>query len=164
MSTLRQKSFLATMTLNGESLVIRPWFNIDRLNITKRNETAVILYFRCEGDFYNIYVRSEGNHFGKNLDVSDPYVIANSAKATGFKILNPDGKTLTLDDLSSNNEKIQLHTRNGTRLYLDDDWSGTGDFPLRVSPAYYRAFEDPLIYSLNILERNTPYLGFPDEI
>ena len=164
MSTLRQKSFLATLALKGKPLIIHRSYNNDTLSVSEHNDTALIFYFRCEGDFYNIYVRSEGNHFGKTLDINDQYIIANSAKATGFTILNTDGKTLTLDSLSSNNENIYLQTRNGKRLFLEVDWSGEGYFPLRISHPLNPTIDHQMILSLNILERNTPYLGFPDEI
>jgi hypothetical protein len=167
MSTLRQKSFLATLDLQGQPLTFGRAYNKPVLKLGKKNkDVAFIFYFRCEGDYYNIYVRTKGDQFGQTLDELDNTykrsktgcITTTTAEVpTSFNILSSNGKILTLDNLSSNKEEIGLQTRDGKKL----------NFHYEVWESEFTTAEtsdNARILTLNILERNAPYLGFPDEV
>jgi len=159
MSTNRQKSFLATLTFYGKPAAI-----ISRSGNTipvwgqANNGVADVLYFRCEGSTYTLYIRSEGDHFGRTIDRIDNFFTTSTASdTTTFNIIDENGKTLTLDDLDTDNEMIGLQIRSGKVLKTEFVW---GNEPKRVMLEGQRI----LRFELKILERNVPYLSHPDEI
>ncbi|KQN55990.1 hypothetical protein ASE98_00770 [Pseudomonas sp. Leaf48] len=175
MSTLRQKSFLATLALWDKPLIIGRPYGLPVLMLGDDNDAAFIFYFRCEGDYYNIYVRTKGEHFGRTLDEiarldqkkhdylftihGNPcYITTSTADVpTSFNILNGYGKILTLDNLASNKEEIILQTRSGNKLAIEFSWDNEPPHIILTSSA-------GVTLTLNILERNAPYLGFPGEV
>jgi len=130
------------------------------------NDVAFIFYFRCEGDYYNIYVRTEGDQFGRTLDEhyktykggKTRLITTSTAEVpTSFNILDSNERILTLDNLASNKEDIRLQTRDGKKLKIEFAiWEG---LPSIIETSKYSSN-----LTLNILERNAPYLGFPDEV
>lgn len=115
MSTLRQKSFLATLIYNNRPLsflgLISAGKSIGPVLSTEPFGQTATFYFRCEGDYYNLYVRSEGRIFGQTLVADGSFFGTSTKDATSFNILDTHGKIVTLDDLKTNKEQIRLQTR-----------------------------------------------------
>ena len=162
MSTNRQKSFIATMSLWGVPVaMVQPPFNSNRM-LWGQNSQHVPdkMYFRCEGDYYVIFIRSEGLHYGKTIDQAGAVFVANppaGSKTTSFNIIdNKSNNIVTLDDLRGETVEVYLKTRNGYFLTADFNYS---DYPKMI-----RLDAPTASFQLHILERNVPYLNNPSEI
>ncbi|POA20450.1 hypothetical protein C1886_08590 [Pseudomonas sp. FW300-N1A1] len=159
MSSNRQKSFLATLSFYGKPVGI----SLHRGNTApvwgqKNTGTADMLYFRCTDDWYTLYIRSEGDHYGKTIDrIGSFFTCSTTPDTTTFKIVSKERKTLTLDDLKTDNENIYLLTRSGLRINAEYVF---GDEPQRI----IADGQVNITFDLNILERNAPYLSNPDEV
>ncbi|RON01956.1 hypothetical protein BK659_25955 [Pseudomonas brassicacearum] len=118
---------------------------------------ADTFYFRCTDDQYTLYVRSEGEHFGKVIDLQGIVFTGSSTQShVNFNMLDINGKTITLNDINGDTQVIQLSTQ-GKILRSEFGWA---DFPVRFELGGQVALK----LTLNILERNTPYLSHPDEV
>jgi len=159
MSTNRQKSFLATLSFHGKPVGM----SLHRGNPVpvwsqKNTGEADVIYFRCTDDWYTLYIRSEGDYFGKTIDSTGQFFTCSTqSDIATFKIINKEWKTLTLDDLKTNNENVYLLTRGGTRINAEFVF---GDEPQRI----IANGQVNISFDLTILERNTPYLSNPDEV
>jgi hypothetical protein len=158
MSTHRQKSFLATLRFNRKPVsIISHAGNTVPVWGQNNDGVADVLYFRCNGDDYTLYIRSEGDHFGKIINGTDIFFTANTVTSpTRFNIIDTNNDIVTLDKLSDN-QVIRLKTRNGEILKSEFTW---GNDPERIVLDGRRE----VTFDLNILERNVSYLSTPDEI
>ena len=158
MSTNRQKSFLATLNWSTKSFGIISHRG-NTVPVLAEKPVADVFYFRCTDEWYTIYIRAEGEHFGKTIDLNGNYFsYSTSSDPTTFKIINKDWKTLTLDDLKTNKENVYLLTRSGKRV--NAEFVFTNESPVRLQANG----QINITLDLNIIERNAPFLNDPDEI
>ncbi|QVW22359.1 hypothetical protein KJF94_21140 [Pseudomonas hormoni] len=159
MSTNRQKSFLATLAFHGKpAAIISHSGNTAPVWGQANNGVADVLYFRCDGDTYTLYIRTEGKHFGKTIDRVENFFTTSTARnTTTFDIIGENGKVITLDQLDTDKEVIALQTRSGDLLKTEVVWT---DEPKRIM----LNGQSPITFGLKILERNVPYLSHPDEV
>lgn len=158
MSTNRQKSFLATLSFGKKPVSINPNAYND-VPVWGQSDEGVIdlLYFRCDGDAYTLYIRSKGDYFGKTINRIGIFFTADLDNSpTKFNIIDSDNEIVTLDKLSDN-QAIRLKTRNGEMLKSEFRWADDAE---RIVLDGRRV----VTFNLNILERNVSYLSTPDEI
>lgn len=158
MITNRQKSFLATLTVGNHPVRLTTRYAGEPVVLAKTYKgIADTFYFRCTGDQYTLYVRSEGEHFGKVIDQQGIVFTGSSTQShVNFNMLDIDGKTITLNDITGENQVIQLSIQ-GKILRSEFGWA---DFPAR----FELGGQLPLLLNMNILQRNTPYMSDPDEV
>ena len=159
MSSNRQKSFLATLSLSTKpiGLISHPGNTVPVLS-QKLTGEADIFYFRCTDDAYTLYIRSQGDYFGKAIGRSGNFFTDSEPHdSETFKIVNKEGETLTLDELNTDNEKVYLRTRSDERVNAEFIFLEGGARLLANGQVN-------ITLDLNIIERNTPYLSDPDEI
>ena len=158
MITNRQKSFLATLSVGNHPVRLTTRYAREAVVLAKTyTGIADTFYFRCTGDQYTLYVRSEGEHFGKVIDQHGiAFTGSNTQSHVNFNLLDINGKTITLNDITGDTQVIQLSTQ-GKILRSEFGWA---DFPAR----FELGGQLPLQLNLNILERNAPYLSNPEEV
>jgi hypothetical protein len=117
------------------------------------NNTHIIAYFRCYGDYYNIQIRSK-QHFRKFFSKNDDRILgafpAAGGDTTSFNLLDTDRQLVTLDDLKGSHAVVYLRARN----------AGIINRQLRKNPYVYTygdAPGDSVTFNLEILERNVDY-------
>jgi hypothetical protein len=159
MSTNRQKSFLATLSLDNKpiGLISHPGNSVPVLS-QKLTGEADVFYFRCTDDVYTLYIRSKGDYFGKAIGRSGKFFTCSASHdSETFKVVNKEGTTLTLDELDSDNEKVYFRTRSDERVNAEFIFLEGGARLLANGQVN-------ITLDLHIIERNTPYLSDPDEI
>lgn len=113
----------------------------------------MFVYFRCYGDYYNIQIRSStrfGHFISKNEDRTLAGLPPAGGDTTSFNLLNSDLRTITLDDLNTDNARIYLKARG----------AGVIKRQKLKRPTIYTYGDnagDAVPFDLNILERNVPY-------
>lgn len=176
MSTNRQKSFLAMMSCQSYGLtMIEHPFDSDKKVLGQTNSTNPIsLYFRCEGNHYIIYIRSEGPYYGKTINKEGHDLVAKppaGRDTTCFRILDPKTlKTVTLDDLFYDPVipvNVFLETTDGSPLGLLTDFSSHPSSVIQsgsLTPSMMHTDAPRKKITLHITERNVPYISNPSEI
>lgn len=184
MSTHRQQSFIGTLTLQGmplhtlDTLLGKPaWINwlggagtLPGLTSTVRNDshflscqpgmidTPIILYFRHTASGYALYVREPGRHFGKGVCLFGDYL------GLGATTIMPPS-VLTLED--SDGTPVGLHALSSDSLAVRLALNGKYMVPVarKNTRNLYLSFaqETAPCWTLNIRERNVPWLSSPDE-
>jgi len=159
MNTNRQKSFLATLSVGNSPVRLTTRYPKEAIVLAKTyTGLADTFYFRCTDDYYTLYIRTEGEHFGKVIDQQgNAFTGSSNQSHVNFNIIGTNGKILTLEDFSSDDQVIQLQTTQGNILRSEFGWA---DFPVRLELEGQLA----LYLNLNILQRNVPYLSNPDEV
>jgi len=169
MSTDRQKSFIGTLSCDGRPVSIERGHSRERgfynLLVAKPAGTATRFYFRWEHKAYVLYVRDE-SHLGELVNLNSHGELAVSPKDQAGQIsFDLDGKTL--DDMQ--NDRINLHITAKPQGLITLE--GTSNSPSLSRPAkperlYFRseAHQEFAYFTLNILERNAPYVSHPDEV
>ena len=117
------------------------------------------LYFRFTGTAYRLYIRSPGPYYGKCLSMSDQdfFGAYESEGASTFDLINERGIPVTLSAIKSDWSNIYLRPRDEGLLHVQR----------RIeSPYVYIANKGarPLLFNINIKERNAAYLSHPDEV
>lgn len=187
MSTDRQKSFIATLgthnsqlhfldTLLGEKAFVtstmvsggffsgrRQKHEVSHLlglrhEATTNAERPLTLYFRHSRTGYTLYIRTKGRHYGKCLHVNKEGLIGAFAEpeSTSFILLNDNCERVNLDHIKTDVPSLYLQARDSGLVHShkthDSDYTFIAD-----------KGGIPLPLTLNILERNAPYLNHPDE-
>lgn len=187
MSTDRQKSFIATIgvnerqlhfldTFHGESVYVinrfssggfftgRPQktdhshFLALRINTATARPPALLLYFRHTQHGYTIYIRTPGRHYGKCLSHDRGLLGAfPSDKTTIFQLLDGNCGPINIDHMKKNKTMAFLQVKDSGLIHAHN---------INESEHTYIADKGgiPLLFNLNILERNAPYINHPDEI
>ncbi|NUU38628.1 hypothetical protein [Pseudomonas sp. C2B4] len=188
MSTDRQKSFIATLgtdnsplhfldVLHDKRILVAPTFISGgfftgrpqhqdhshflglRPGARTDSNSYLVLYFRHTQFGYILYNRTPGPHYGKCLGSSDEGLIGafSPKRSTTFHLLNNNGETVNLDNFNNDAACIYLKARHSGLIHMQT---------VRGSPYHYVADNGgvPLVFSLKILERNAPYIDYPDEI
>ncbi|WP_129586942.1 hypothetical protein [Pseudomonas frederiksbergensis] len=188
MTTDRQKTFIATLgtetsllhfldVMHGKRTIVtstlfsggfftgRPQERDDSHFLGLRPEAPIdarprlTLYFRHTNLGYRLYIRTPGSYYGKCLSTSEEGLIG-AFPPTGsetFHLLHNNGKPLTLDHLNKDRTRIYLQVRNSGLMHVHN---------VHDSPYIYIADKGgaPLVFNLNIQERNAPYINHPDEV
>ena len=185
MSTSRNKSFLATFTVNGSWLhfpgqtfnekvtvlhydtpsiatEVRDVSNVLTMIAVNVNQ-PLVFYCRNEDDYYTFYNRTPGPYYGKVISKNqhDKFAALPAAgrDTTTFNFLDLDGNIITLDDIQSDQVDVRIQTRAGAPLGLNNKFSKIN----RVHH-FIGEYGTQLTWRMKILERNTPYISDPDEV
>lgn len=186
MSTDRQKSFVATVGVNGKQLHFLDAFHgepvyvatrlfsggfftgrpqkIDHSHfLALRSNTPVplksllTLYFRHSNHGYTLYIRTPGQHYGKCLSYDGGLIGAfRPSKAATFQLLH-NCAIINLDDIKQDTNTVFLQVKDSGLIHAHNT---------HESEHTYIADKGgiPLPFNLNILERNAPYINHPDEV
>ncbi|KAB0492610.1 hypothetical protein [Pseudomonas vancouverensis] len=180
MSTDRQKSFIGTLKLNGNpvNIIQTESEGFPDALVAGLPLPAAQIYFRFEHGHYVLYIRSEGDYFGRlvreenNGDINVGEV---AGSATISFNIQKNGRTVTLDDMNTNTQTINITTNNGSTLYVQNSICAPSPIP-HTHSATYKKFPKHATFTttsgkhcsaefeLTILERNAPYLNNPGEI
>lgn len=184
MSTDQEKSFTATLSTqfgyphfplltygraiktlrpDYETFAVSPHIDVSDYLFVKPDVApdALTFYFRCDRDYYTIYIFTPGEYCYRTLsreakDFMNAYV-AKSGDQTTFNLLNAHGKIITLDQIDTDTPSVYIQTRGGALLCAGKSRNkydpAVGTF-VRTDP--YRS-EIALEFKLNILKRNVPY-------
>jgi len=188
MSTDRQKSFIATLgtrnnqlhcldALLGEKAFItsnlvsggffsgrRQRYEVSHLlglhqEATTKVHPPLTLYFRHSRFGYTLYIRSKGHHYGKCIHANKEGLIGAfpEPESTSFMLLNSNCERINLDHIKTDTPTLYLQVRDSGLIH-----------PHKTHDSDYTFIADkgaiPLPFTLNILERNAPYLNHPDEV
>ncbi|KAF2390000.1 hypothetical protein [Pseudomonas frederiksbergensis] len=183
MSTDRQKSFIATIgtpttlvhfldEVLGEKATVssslfsggfytgKPQTQDHSHLVSLRPEPRLTLYFRYTGRDYSLYIRTPGPYYGKCLSIDENGLLGAfpSEGSKTFNLRNEQGLILPIDSVKTDTLNVYLQASGSPgALHIHR---------LHNSPFTYFAnkSESPYMFNLTILERNAPYLGYPDEV
>ncbi|WP_347902122.1 hypothetical protein [Pseudomonas purpurea] len=168
MSTDRQKSFIGTLSCEGDPVSIDNFYGSNRksLLVAKRGRTPTKFYFRVERGSYVMYVRDE-KHQGKLVNINSHGELAVSSAHEAGEI-QFDLDSMSLDSMKTDRIQLNLYAHHRRLLTI----SGTTSNPLdhnrhAIPESKYFSVDRPQLFAnftLNILERNVPYLDHPDEV
>ena len=190
MTTNRQKSFIATLTLDQHHLNIlgalyeNPVLRYDnsfsggfytgapktiddahllgcRPQREVKNVQPMNIYFRCTDDYYHLYIRDHATHTG--------YCLSKGRAGVLGAFLPAGSDTTSFNLLSHDNRIITLQDMGGDRQRVRLKARNAGQITAlrrRGAPYTYLAETDNtgLPFTLNIIERNASFLSDPDEI
>ncbi|MBZ9781309.1 hypothetical protein K9857_07035 [Pseudomonas sp. REP124] len=187
MSTDRQKSFIANLSVDDRQLhfleafnggpvyVAKPLFSggvftgrpprIDHSHfLALRTHTSadpidlLTIYFRHTSHGYTLYIRTPGQYYGKCLGSDKGKIGAlRSEESSTFNLINKDHCPINLDCIEEDTTTIFLQVKNSGLIHAHN-----------VHDSGHTYIGDkggtPLSFKLNILQRNAPYINHPDEV
>ena len=126
-----------------------------------RNASPLTVYFRCTDDYYHLYIRSHATHTGHCISKDAAGVLGaflpDSGDTTSFNLLSLDNRTITLENMGRDIQRVRLKARNADHI---------GAVRRRGAPYSYLAGtdKDGIPFTLRIIERNASFLSDPDEV
>lgn len=170
MSTDRQKSFIGTLSCEGRPVSIDRLYRKGRktsnLLVATYDREPARFYFRWEHNAYVMYVRDQA-FIGQLVNLNDEgELTASPAAEAGNIAFDLDG--MTLDDIPQDSINFHLFAKPRHLITMD----GTSNSPLNSlrrpisERIYFQSESDQAFayFTLNILERNAPYLSQPNEV
>lgn len=125
------------------------------------NVLPMTIYFRCTDDYYHLYIRSHATHTGHCISKDVAGVLGAFLPAggdtTSFNLLSLDNRTITLEDMGRDTQRVRLKARNSGHISA---------VRRRGAPYSYLAGtdNDGIPFTLRIIERNASFISDPDEI
>ncbi|WP_166216554.1 hypothetical protein [Pseudomonas atagonensis] len=169
MSTDRQKSFIGTLSCEGRPICIEWVFREGRggytLLVANADKDPARFYFRWERNAYILYVR-DPSHIGQLVNLNGHGELAVSPPAEANSI-NFDLDGMTLDNFENNTVKLHLFVGNKHLITMkgtsNSPFPSGRDIPEKI---YFESKSDQAFayFTVNILERNAPYISHPDEV
>lgn len=187
MSTDRQKSFIATLSVDNKHLHFLDVFHGEPVYITNPNFSGGIfsgrprkidyshfltlrpntttppavplkIYFRHAPYGYTLYIRTPGQHYGNCLS-HDRNLVGSfpSGDASLFNLLDTHNSTINLDHIKSDETTIFLQLKESGVIHAQSAHNSNHIFIGNTGGL-------PLPFKLKILERNAPYINHPDEV
>ncbi|MHA3738134.1 hypothetical protein ACXR0M_21005 [Pseudomonas sp. Eth.TT006] len=190
MTTNRQKSFFATLTLyqhhlnllgslydtpilrnstlfsggfyTGAAAVLNDAHLLGRRPLGETTHAQPLqLYLRCTDDYYHLYIRAHATHSG--------YCLSKDAAGVLGAFLPAGGDTTSFNLLSLDNRIITLQDMRGDTQHVRLKARNAGQISaLRRRGAPYSYLADTknegLPFTLRITERNAAFLNDPDEV
>jgi len=126
-----------------------------------KNASPMNIYFRCTDDYYHLYIRSHATHTGHCISKDVGGVLGAFLPAggdtTSFNLLSLDNRTITLEDMGRDTQRVRLKARNSGHISA---------VRRRGAPYSYLAGtdNDGIPFTLRIIERNASFISDPDEI
>ncbi|WP_157836048.1 hypothetical protein [Pseudomonas sp. H1h] len=126
-----------------------------------KNAPPMTIYFRCTDDYYHLYIRSHATHTGHCISKDAAGVLGAflpaGADTSSFSLLSLDNRTITLEDMGHDIQRVRLKARNGEQISA---------VRRRGAPYSYLAGtnNDGIPFTLRIMERSASFLSDPDEI
>ncbi|MEX3773953.1 hypothetical protein [Pseudomonas sp. MYb118] len=187
MSTDRQKSFIATLSVDNRHLHFLDVFHGEPVYITNPHfsggaftgrprkvdyshflslraktsappEVPLTIYFRHADYGYTLYIRTPGQHYGKCLSHERDLVGAfPPGEASLFDLLNFQNSSINLDHIKEDETTVFLKLKKTGVLHVQNSHNSKHLFIGNTGGL-------PLPFKLKILERNAPYINHPDEV
>ncbi|WP_309675110.1 hypothetical protein [Pseudomonas sp.] len=154
------KATVSSSLFSGGHYTGRPQSRDDSHFLSLRPEPRATLYFRYTNNGYRLYIRTPGPYFGKCLSLSENGILGAfpSEGSNTFNLRDERGYTLSIDTVKSNTLDVYLQVSGlPGALHIH-----------RLHDSKFTYFANkggsPFMFNFTIVERNAPYLNFPDEV